>query len=184
MLLRRRLSDFRARGVSASDRAAISRLWRDRRNRTRPRLCIAGVDADPLVPGSPRHGDRHGDHGLRRRRDDCRAFVGGPDEPFPQRNEHRRGRDVHRARHCVFHLDVDRCARDPRAARRLEAGRLDAARSPAEEDDFAQPRAYRSGVEDAAVLSDLARAVPERDGRHRHSRPGFGDDRGRASRTR
>ena len=73
LLLRRRLSRFGARRVSASDLAALSRLWRDRRHRARARLRVAGVDADPLVPGPPRHGDRHGDHGLRRRRDDRRA---------------------------------------------------------------------------------------------------------------
>ena len=36
-------------------------------------LCLARQHADPLVPRSPRHGGRHGDHGLRRRRDHRRA---------------------------------------------------------------------------------------------------------------
>ena len=38
--------------------------------RSRPRLYLAGLDLDQMVPRSPRHGDRHGDHGLRRRRHD------------------------------------------------------------------------------------------------------------------
>ena len=50
---------------------------RHRRHRPRARLHLAGVDADQVVPRSPRHGDRHGDHGLRRRRHD-RLAAGGP----------------------------------------------------------------------------------------------------------
>ena len=68
----------RLRGRLAGDRhppavARLSRLRGDRRLRPRPRLRLAGVDADPLVSRPARHGDRHGDHGLRRRRDDRRS---------------------------------------------------------------------------------------------------------------
>ena len=38
-----------------------------------PRLHLAGLDPDQMVSRPARHGDRHGDHGLRRRRDDRRA---------------------------------------------------------------------------------------------------------------
>ena len=66
-----------ALGVYAHQSLAdVSRLWRDRRLRSRPRLHLAGVDPDQVVPGSPRHGDRHGHHGLRRRRVDRFAAVG------------------------------------------------------------------------------------------------------------
>ena len=41
--------------------------WRDRPG---PRLYLAGLDPHQMVPGPPRHGDRHGHHGLRRRRHD------------------------------------------------------------------------------------------------------------------
>ena len=53
--------------------ADVARLGRHRRHRPRPRLHLAGLDADQVVPRPARHGDRHGDHGLRRRRDDRRA---------------------------------------------------------------------------------------------------------------
>ena len=63
--------------------ADVARLRRDRRHRPRARLHLAGVDADQMVPRSARHGDRHGDHGLRRRRDDRRAARQSADEPLP-----------------------------------------------------------------------------------------------------
>jgi hypothetical protein len=45
-----------------------------RRHRPRSWLYLAGLDADQMVPGPPRHGDRHGDRRFRRRRDDrCAA---------------------------------------------------------------------------------------------------------------
>ena len=40
------------------------------------RLHLAGLDADQMVPGPAGHGDRHGDHGLRRRRLHRLAAVG------------------------------------------------------------------------------------------------------------
>ena len=45
-----------------------------------PGLHLAGQHADQVVPRPARHGDRHGDHGLRRRRDDRLAAGGRPDE--------------------------------------------------------------------------------------------------------
>ena len=59
---------------------AVARIGRDRRHRLGARLHLAGVDADQMVPGPARHGDGHGDHGLRRRRDDRRAARQSPDE--------------------------------------------------------------------------------------------------------
>ena len=45
-----------------------------------PRLHLARLHPDQVVPGPARHGDRHGDHGLRRRRDDRRAAGRQADE--------------------------------------------------------------------------------------------------------
>ena len=59
-----------ARHLPASDLAAVARLGRHRRLRPGPRLHLAGLDADQMVSRSPRHGDRPGDHGIWRRRDD------------------------------------------------------------------------------------------------------------------
>ena len=67
---------------TASALAAVARLRRDRRHRARARLHLAGVDAGQMVSRSPRHGDRHGDHGLRRRRHDRRAARQPADELF------------------------------------------------------------------------------------------------------
>ena len=44
-------------------------------DRTRARLHLAGHDAHPVVSGPSGHGDRHGDHGVRRRRHDRVAAV-------------------------------------------------------------------------------------------------------------
>ena len=45
------------------------------------RLHLAGLDADQMVPRPARHGDRHGHHGLRRRRLHRLAAVGLADGP-------------------------------------------------------------------------------------------------------
>ncbi len=55
---------------------------RHRRHRSWARLHLAGVDADQMVSRPARHGDRHGHHGLRRRRHDRRAAGGPADELF------------------------------------------------------------------------------------------------------
>ena len=63
-------------------------LWlgsgRDRRHRPGAGLYLAGLDPDQMVPGPARHGHRHGDHGLRRRRHDRRAAGQPADDLFPQ----------------------------------------------------------------------------------------------------
>ena len=50
-------------------------LRRHRRHRSRHRLHLAGLDAHQVVPGPAGPGHRHGDHGLRRRRDGRGAPV-------------------------------------------------------------------------------------------------------------
>ena len=72
----------RPRRVHAPDVADVARLRRHRRHRARPRVHLARLDPDQVVPGPPRHGHRHGDHGLRRRRDDRLAAGGRTDETF------------------------------------------------------------------------------------------------------
>ena len=92
------LFDRRARRLSAPALAALARPGRDRRRRAWPRLYLAGLDADQMVPRPARHGDRHGDHGLRRRRDDRLAARGHADEPFQDADIGRRLADLRRAR--------------------------------------------------------------------------------------
>ncbi len=92
----------RALGITASkacpDMSLVEELftttcdWR----RPRPRLHLAGLDAGEVISGPARHGDRHGDHGFRRRRDDRRAAREHADELFQERNRCRRLADLHR----------------------------------------------------------------------------------------
>ena len=79
-LLVRRARHLGRRRDRASGVAAVARVGRHRRHRPRARLHLAGVDAHQVVSGSARHGDRHGHHGLRRRRDDRLAARGPADE--------------------------------------------------------------------------------------------------------
>ena len=60
--------------------AAVSGLWRVGRHRPGDGVRFSGVDADTLVPRPPGHGDRDGDHGLRRRCDNRCAAQGVPDQ--------------------------------------------------------------------------------------------------------
>ncbi len=65
-----------------SDLDAVAGFGRDRRHRSGPGLYLAGVDPDQMVPGPPRHGDRHGHHGVRRRRDDRQPTGRCADAPL------------------------------------------------------------------------------------------------------
>ena len=58
----------RRRPGAAATGAGVSRHGRDWRHRLRPWLHLAGQHAREVVSRPPRHGDRHGDHGIRRRR--------------------------------------------------------------------------------------------------------------------
>ena len=86
----------RDRRLHPSALAAVARLRRDRRHRPRPRLHLAGVDAGQMVPRPARHGDRHGHHGLRRRRHDRRAAGQPADELFQDPDLGRRLADLRR----------------------------------------------------------------------------------------
>ena len=56
----------------------------------RPRLHLAGVDAGEMVSRPARHGNRHGHHGLRRRRHDRRAAGEHADELLQDADRRRR----------------------------------------------------------------------------------------------
>ena len=79
-LLVRRPPDLGGRRLHPPALADVARLRHHRRRGPRPRLYLAGLDPDQMVPRSPRHGDRHGHHGLRRRRHDRLAARHHPDE--------------------------------------------------------------------------------------------------------
>ena len=80
VMLVRRPDHRSARRLYASALADVARLRRARRHRARPRLHLAGLDPGEMVSRPTRHGDRHGDHGLRRRCHDRRAARGSADE--------------------------------------------------------------------------------------------------------
>ena len=105
----------------------LSGLWRPGRLRPRPWLHLARLDPDQMVPRSSRHGDRHGHHGLRRRRLHRLAALGLADGTFLDAHPCRRRRDLHRAGHRLFLLHDGR--RGHRAGTRagLEPGGLYAA---------------------------------------------------------
>ena len=81
-VLVRRSLPRRDRRLHPSTVAVVAGLGRDRRHRSGSRLHLAGVDAGEMVPRPARHGDRHGHHGLWRRRHDRRAAGEPADELF------------------------------------------------------------------------------------------------------
>ena len=126
-LLGRRILPFRDRRLHPHAVAHLYRLWRARRLRARHRLHLAGLDADQMVPRPSGHGDRHGHHGLRRRRLHRLAAVGVAARQVHHRNSCRRRRDVHRDGLHLFLLHDGRLDHRARAGAGLEAGRLRAA---------------------------------------------------------
>ena len=99
-----------------------------------------GLDARQMVPRSSRHGHRHGDHGLRRRRHDRRTPRRYPDEPVPHAQFGRRVADLHHHGGHLFRLYAERCLRLQATARGLAAGRLDASSARRQRHDHATPR--------------------------------------------
>ncbi len=168
-VLRRRVSRQRLRGVGPSALDRLSRLWRARRHRLGPRLHFARVDADQMVSRPARHGDRHGDHGLRRRGHDRCAAVGLADERLLDADACRGRRDFCRDGVGLRLLHAGRRGDRSAAGAGMEARRVRAL-DPAQEARHQQRRLRLSGVEDAAVLADLDRALHERDGGHRRAR--------------
>ena len=111
-------------GLHAQYLAGLSRLRGARRNRPWPRLYLAGLDADQMVSRPARHGDRHGDHGLRWRRVHRLAAVGVADAAILHTRPSRRRRNIHRAGPGVFLLHDGRRGDRAAAAARLGAGGL------------------------------------------------------------
>ena len=156
---------------------AVARLRRDRRHRARARLHLAGLDPGQMVSGPSRHGDRHGHHGVRRRRHDRRAARRPADEPVPHAEFGRRLADLRRHGGDLFRVHDGRRFRLPRAAGRLAPGRLGAARQ-RRRDDHAEARSSAGRAQDAAVLADLGRALSQCQRRHRGDRHGLADAAG------
>ena len=95
--------------------------------RARHRLHLAGLDADQMVPRPSRHGDRHGHHGLRRRRLHRLAAVGLADEQVHHRHHVGVAETFIVARRRLLRLHDRRLDHRARAGAGLEAGRLFAA---------------------------------------------------------
>ena len=124
LLLVGRVADRRARRLSAPTLAAVARTGRDRRHWSRAGLYFAGFDPDKMVSRQARHGDRHGDHGVWRRRDDRSAARRHADE-FLQIAHIRRGlADAGGARSRLFRLYARRRLRLSRAPGGLASERL------------------------------------------------------------
>ncbi len=94
LFLRRRLPGRGGRCSTSQYLDRLSRLRRAGRDRAGDRLYLAGLDPDQMVPRPAGHGDRHGDHGLRWRRDDRLAAVAVADEILRDAGIGRRGSDI------------------------------------------------------------------------------------------
>ncbi len=162
---------FRRRCDDPSAVADVARLGRHRRHRSRARLYLAGVDARQMVSRPARPGDRACHHGLRRWRDDRLASCGPAHEVLCHAGVGRRLANVPHARGRLLRVHDLRRARLSGAARRLEAGRVDAAaRDGAQGRRDPSQRAPRRRVAHEAVLVVVERAVPQCDRGHRHHR--------------
>ena len=139
-VLVRRPLPRRARRLHPSALVAVAGLGRDRRHRSWPRLHLAGVDAGEMVPGPARHGDRHGHHGLWRRRHDWRAAGEPLDELFQDPDLGRRLGNLRRHGRDLFRVHDDRRIPLPHSAGWLAARGLDPA-GKSQRDDLAVQRA-------------------------------------------
>ncbi len=174
----RRLGDRRLHPQSL---AHLSRLRGARRLRFGHRLHLAGLDADQMVPRPARHGDRHGDHGLRRRRFHRFAALGVADEPILHAIACRCRRDIHRPGRDLFRFHDGRRDHRAHSGAGLEAGRLHGAGTGVEADHH-QRRVRLRFAQDAAVLVHLDRLVHQRHRRHRRARSSLRHEPGDVSR--
>ena len=129
-VLVRRPADLGARRLYPSDLADVAGLRRDRRHRPRPGLHLAGLDPDQMVSRPARHGDRHGHHGLWRRRHDRRAAGRHADEHLPHAHLGRRLADLRGDGGDLFRLHD---GRRPRLSRAADGWRPDGWTPPARE---------------------------------------------------
>ena len=105
----------------------VAWLRRDWRRRPWPWLHLARVHAGEMVSGSPRHGNRHGHHGLRRRRHDRCTPRQLADELFQDTDRRRRLANLPGNGCNLLLLHADRRVPLPHSAGRMAPGRLDAA---------------------------------------------------------
>ena len=166
------ISAIGVKTIEAAD--ALRSARRDRRDRAWPWLYFAGINARQMVPRPARHGDRHGDHGIRRRRDDRLASRQSTHEPFQDSGFGRRVGNLRRSCAWLFRLHDCRRFRLPRAARRLEAGGLDAA-CHANGHDHGQSCRSETRAQDTAILANLGGPVSQRFRGYRDHRRGIAD---------
>ena len=145
----RRPAARRRRHLPAPALDSLAGHRRAGRHRPGAGLHFAGVDLDKMVPRPARHGNRHGDHGLRRRRHDRRPAGADADGPFPHADLGRRMADLRRPGRDLLRLHDGRRVRLSRAAGGLAAGRLDAAGAERQGDDHPWPGASARCAQDA-----------------------------------
>ncbi len=117
----RRIPDLGVRHLPPQSAGHLSRLRRARRHRPRHRLHLAGLDPDQVVSRPARHGDRDGDHGVRRRRLHRRTAFGLADGQVLDADPCRRCRDLHRHGANLSLLHDGRRRHRPRSAAGLGA---------------------------------------------------------------
>ena len=158
--------------------ADVARLRGDRRDRSWPWLHLPGFDAGEVVSGPARHGDGHGDHGVRRRRDDRCTARQPADEPLQDILLRRCLADFPDDGGNLFLLHDRRRVPLPAAADGLATRWLDAAERTKQIDDHPASGASAGRAQDAAILAHLVGAVFERVGGHRRDRDGLADASG------
>ncbi len=158
VVLVRRAAARRTRRLYPPTLADVARRRRDWRHRAWPRLHLAGIDPREMVSRPSRHGDWHGDHGLRRRRDDRCASRRSSHELLSIRNFDRcLANTGHDGRH-LFLLHDDRRFPLSHSAGGLAPGWLDTATG-LERHDLAAQCSPQGRAQDAAVLADLVGAL-------------------------
>ena len=152
----RRIPHLGPRRAPAPDLAHVARVRRDRRLRPRAGVHLAGLHAHQVVPRPPRHGDGHGDHGLRRRGDD-RGAARRPAHEALTRRPRRSG--CGRPSSPWGRSTSSPCLRSLRLPG--APGRLDARRAAAPHGENSSRHDHRParprgrGVADAAILAAL-----------------------------
>ena len=181
-VLGRRLADLRRRRLHPPALADVARLRHHRRHWPRARLHLARLDADQMVSRPPRHGDRHGHHGLRRRRHDRLPARHHPHEILRHTHLGRRVGNLRRHGPHLFRVHDGRGIRLSPAADGLETQGLDAARE-RQGDDHVRACPPQRRPQDGSVLADLGRALSQRLSRHRHHRRSLAHAAGDLRRT-
>ncbi len=173
VLLVRRTGDLHLRRYPAPGVDVVAGVRRDRRHRPGPGLHLPRVDAHQVVSRPPRHGHRHGDHGLRGRRHDRLAAGAETHAALRHRELRRCVGNLPDAGGHLFRVHDRRRSELPAASGRLAPGRLGPEQSGAEGPGHRQAGASERRLEDAAVLAGVDSVVSQRDRWHRHPRHGL-----------